>query len=217
MEISEFTVRLLLLFFPGVICAYLVDALTVHRPRQPIFFLLQSFTMGLSSYFFYWLSCVVLNHCLPSKCTFEVVILSALVDKTITVSFREVGLVTILAVGLGLLITVSAKYKLLYRITHLFRLTNKFGEFDVWGYTMNLKQVHWVTVRDHKKNLVYDGWVQAFSDDSQNAEMLLRDVSIYKNNSGEKLYQIGGDLPPFSVPLTMLESGVLFVRFSCCC
>lgn len=67
-----------------------------------------------------------------------------------------------------------------------------FGELDVWGYTLNLKEVVWVTVRDHKNDLIYDGWVQAFSDDSRDAEVLLRDVSVYKNSTGEKLYQVGG-------------------------
>ncbi len=46
-------------------------------------------------------------------------------------------------------------------------------------------------MRDKEKDLIYDGWVQAFSDDSKDAELLLRDVSVYKNSTGEGLYQIG--------------------------
>ncbi|MBF8276038.1 MAG: hypothetical protein HW390_1111 [Candidatus Brocadiaceae bacterium] len=56
---------------------------------------------------------------------------------------------------------------------------------------LNIKGTVWVAVRDHKNNLIYDGWVQAFSDDSKDAELLLRDVSIYNNDSGECLYQVG--------------------------
>lgn len=59
------------------------------------------------------------------------------------------------------------------------------------GLTFNIKEVVWVTVRDHKNDLVYDGWVQAFSNDSREAEMLLRDVSVYKNSNAERLYQVG--------------------------
>ena len=33
--------------------------------------------------------------------------------------------------------------------------------------------------------------MQAFSDDSKDAELLLRDVTVYKNKSAELLYQIG--------------------------
>jgi hypothetical protein len=56
---------------------------------------------------------------------------------------------------------------------------------------MNVKEIEWVTVRDHSNDLILDGWVQAFSDDSKDAEILLRDVSVYKNSTGERLYQIG--------------------------
>ena len=69
-------------------------------------------------------------------------------------------------------------------------LTRKFGELDVWGYAFNSPQVEWVTVRDHVRNLAYDGWVKAFSDDSKNAELLLMDVKVHKNDSGELLYEI---------------------------
>lgn len=48
-----------------------------------------------------------------------------------------------------------------------------------------------MTVRDHSNDLILDGWVQAFSDDSKDAEILLRDVSVYKNSTGERLYQVG--------------------------
>ena len=82
-------------------------------------------------------------------------------------------------------------FKFFNRFARFIGLTKTFGELDVWGYLMNMKEVVWVTVRDHKNDLIYDGWVQAFSDDSKDAEILLRDVSLYKNSTGEKLYQAG--------------------------
>jgi hypothetical protein len=39
--------------------------------------------------------------------------------------------------------------------------------------------------------LVYDGWVEGFSDDCQNVELFLRDVDIYRNSTNEALYQVG--------------------------
>ena len=54
MEATEFAVRLLLLFFPGVICAYIVDTLTIHKPRTQFLFVLNSLILGLTSYFVYW-------------------------------------------------------------------------------------------------------------------------------------------------------------------
>lgn len=52
MELSELTLRVLLLFFPGVLCAMLVDALTVRRERTPAQFLTASFVLGMGLYLF---------------------------------------------------------------------------------------------------------------------------------------------------------------------
>jgi len=37
---------------------------------------------------------------------------------------------------------------------------------------------------------MYDGWVKAFSDGSENAELLLGDVIVYQNSTRECLYEV---------------------------
>jgi len=187
---SEFTFKLLLLFFPGLISAFLVDKLTVHRPREKFFFLIQSFILGLVSYFLYWIILKVISLRVDNIDT-SMIFLKSLTVSNVTFSFWEIFYVTICSIIIALTITVSAKHKALNRFARKYRLTNKFGELDVWGYFMNLKEVEWVTVRDHPNDLIFDGWIQAFSDDSKHAEILLRDVSVYKNSTGKRLYQVG--------------------------
>ncbi|MBU0700897.1 hypothetical protein KKE26_06355 [bacterium] len=191
MDITEFTIRLLLLFFPGIICSYIVDAFTIHKPRESFFFLLQSFVFGLSSYFLFWLILFIgtkVNLCVPKP---EVIFLRALVDANISISYSEIAWVCIASIILGLVITAIETYKIHFRLVKILRITKKFGELDVWGYAFNAKNIEWVTIRDIKKDMVYDGWVKAFSDDSKDAELLLRDVSVYSNLEGEPLYQVG--------------------------
>lgn len=190
MEISGVTIRILLLFFPGLISTYIVDAFTIHKPRTPFFFILQSFVYGFSSYLLYWgLGNVV--YWFMDKGSFTVNFLMALVDSSATIDFKEIIFVSGVAVVLSLIFTACNTYKIHTCIAHKLRITKKFGELDVWGFVFNSKEVEWVTVRDHKNDMMYDGWVKAFSDDSINAELLLRDVVVYKNLSGEKLYDIG--------------------------
>ena len=192
MNISDFAFRLLLLFFPGIICTYIVDQLTVHRPREKFFFLLSSFVFGLMSYFEYKLFYLIPgHHFFPNYISAELLFLKALTDSTIKYSFEEIALVTICAIITAMLFSIGSRFKLLNKVAHTLRLSKQFGELDVWGYMLNIKEVNWVTVRDHANDLIYDGWVQAFSDDSKDAEMLLRDVSVYKNSTGEPLYQVG--------------------------
>lgn len=120
-----------------------------------------------------------------------VVFLKALVDSNIPVSYSEIAWVCLVSIILGLFITVIETYKIHFRLIRFLRISDKFGELDVWGYSFNAPDIECVTVRDIEKNLVYDGWVQAFSDDSKNAELLLRDVSVYNNLEGTFLYQVG--------------------------
>lgn len=191
MEVSEFAFKLLLLFFPGILCAYLIDQLTIHRPREAFFFLLQSFVCGIASYFTYWAGVKLVGKVLPNVARPEVTFLRVLTDNSARFSFREIALVSLLAVAIACVVAVASRFKILNRVARKVGLTKKFGELDVWGYMLNMSEIVWVTLRDHKNNLIYDGWVQSFSDDSVDAELLLRDVSIFKNDTGERLYQAG--------------------------
>ncbi len=186
MEISDLTVRILFLFLPGIICSVIVDIFTVHRPKDVFHYLLESFIYGVLSYFIYWLWLK-----LPFTENKPMNFMYALFDNNKVIVYKEIFCGCIAAVLLGISITYISTYKLHTRLAHRIKMTKKFGELDVWGYTFNSKNIEYVTVRDHKNNLVYDGWVQSFSDDSKNAELLLRDVSIYKNDTAEQLYQIG--------------------------
>jgi hypothetical protein len=194
MEITEFAFKLLLLFFPGIICAYIVDQLTVHKPREATFFLLQSFVLGILSYFTYWGGLKLVHNFFPNSFhSYSVTFLRALTDSKVTFSLREIANVTGLSIILACLVSLSSRFKWPNRLARRIGLTKKFGELDVWGYLLNLNNddIMWLTVRDHERNLIFDGWVQAFSDDSKDAELLLRDVSVYKNDTGEPLYQTG--------------------------
>ena len=89
-------------------------------------------------------------------------------------------------------LTYIANYKLHFKIAQLIRLTRRFGDQDVWSYLFNSTDVEWMTVRDHKRNLVYDGRVRFFSEDEKPAELYLQDVKVYDNASGEQLYDVAG-------------------------
>lgn len=188
MAASEFTVRLLLLFFPGVICAYIIDSLTIHRPKSQFEFILDSLVYGLASYLVYWAALWGASHL-----GFQVrplVFLHALTDGRVSVSFRELAWASFVASLLALCLTVISTHKLHFRLARRLGLTKKFGELDVWGFVFNSPEIEWATVRDHAHGLAYDGWVQLFSDDSRSAELVLRDVKVYNNNTGEYLYEV---------------------------
>ncbi len=180
MDVTEFGLRLILLFLPGIICASLVDALTTHPPRTQFRFALRALILGVASY-------GILALFLPNLSFF-----AALSDLEVVPSLVEAGYASIVALGLAVLLTYIANYKIHFKIAHKLRLTKRFGDQDVWSYLFNSPDIEWITVRDHKRNLVCDGRVRFFSEDSKDAELYLQDAKVYDNASGQFLYDVAG-------------------------
>ena len=189
MEFSEFAFRVILLFLPGLICGSVVDELTVHRDRKPFSVLLRALLFGMLAYFSYW-SIVWACHRWLHTST-EVIFLKALQDKQVKLSLHEIAFTCLIAAALGIVVSACSTHKVASRLARLVWVSRKSGELDVWGYAFNSAQVEFATVRDHKRDLVYDGWIRAFSDDGKMREILLRDVTVTRNGDGHLLYRVG--------------------------
>ena len=191
MNISDFAFRLLLLFLPGIICAYIIDLLTVHRPRASFFFLLKSFVLGLGSYLTYWSVLWVWYRISKAKTQPGVHFLRALASSKTLISFREIGIVCGVAVMIGLILAFVIRKRWVYIVCRALRLTKKSGQLDVWEYAFNLEKADFVTVRDRAEGLAYYGRVGAFSDDGNRPQLFLQDVQVLSNETGELLYKKG--------------------------
>lgn len=199
MNISEFTARILLLFAPGVVSVLIIDALTVHGERKPFQFLIRSFVFGAASYTSYtvlwcvnWCFAYLLGEwAIPvSWWPEQITILRALVDNKQAIDFAEVGITAVLSVPIAFAASYAINHKYLHRAARWMRVTKKFGAPDVWGFTFELPGVEWAVVRDIQNNLIFEGWVRAFSDVESPRELLLFDVTVYRNDTGEELYSV---------------------------
>src|ERR1051325_6315457 len=54
MDLREFTFRLVILFFPGLLAFMIFERLTVHKKTEPFFFVINSFVFGIVAYFCTW-------------------------------------------------------------------------------------------------------------------------------------------------------------------
>src|SRR6266516_6693686 len=105
MEVSEFAFRLIVLFFPGLLCAYVVETLTNHPPRTPFFFLSKALLLGFGSYTLYWgfvhvvvpvYDCAFGSHFQP-----KVFFPDALKDSKAPISFTEIAVVSLFSLIFG--------------------------------------------------------------------------------------------------------------------
>jgi hypothetical protein len=194
MEISEFTLRLLLLFLPGIVVTLIIERFTVSDEKRHFYFIIISFIMGILSYTLYTILLKLIDFIICKDIDTEVIFLKALIDKELKIEFSEVLLVSLLAIILGFAIAKIINAKLMFRFAQKIGITKKFAEIDVWGYLFNSEddELRWVRVRDIENNLCYEGWVEAFSDIYKSNELFIRDVKVYVNSNGKKLYQVPG-------------------------
>jgi hypothetical protein len=193
MEITEFALRLMLLFFPGIICFYIVETLTVHRERPTHEVLLRCFVYGVFSYVAYMGVLGWLNTWWEEPPGYgyreQISLTQSITDEKFHLDFAEIGFVTAVAVGLGLSFSFAIAHKWPNDFAQWTRISRKFGDANVWSRTFNAKEAKWATVRDIERNLMFSGYVLAFSDVEEVAELLLTQVVVYNETTGKELYR----------------------------
>lgn len=192
MELSALTLRVVLLFFPGVVCALIVRALTNRRERATPEFLIDSFVFGISTYLVLAMvraACAAIARTadwpLPPRITF----FDVLTNERARISWGEIGSSAIVALLLAAAVSAIANHHLLFRAAGFLRISRKFGDPDVWTYFLNSPDIRWVSVRDVANDTVYEGAVEAFSDTGAAPELLLRKVTVSRSSTDTKLYE----------------------------
>lgn len=195
MELSDLTLRVLLLFFPGLICCKLVDSLIVHKDRDTATLVVHSFILGICCYLLLYsiAQFVMLGSSLVNRpIYFDIAFFDALTNTKAELRWLEILMAAGVAFPFAFMISWFATKKLVHRLAQRIGITNKFADLDVWDYMLNSKEVLWIVARDIKNDLMFYGWVLAFSDVGEMRELLLRDVHVYRNSTGELLYGVGG-------------------------
>jgi hypothetical protein len=191
MELSAVTLRVLLLFFPGVLCALVVDALTVHRERTPVQFLTHAFAMGMGSYLTLALVrdlAATFARWMRLRQPLDVTFFDALVNDGVHIAWGEIAL----AGGVGLMLScamaAAVNRRVFMRAAGRLHLTQKLGEPAVWSFVLNSERGKSLIVRDVGQDTVYVGTVEAFSETPDQAELFLKEVEVFQNSSALKLY-----------------------------
>lgn len=194
MELTEFSFRLLIFFLPGLIAYRIILELTLHKKSELSEQIINSLLLGFLCYasYFLILGLYKMVPCLPHPQS-DLVFLRLLSDVKTAPDFKEVLFASFLALPIGF---VGAKLINVYALNKFARalnITKKFGEKTVWGYLLNSPEpTEWVLVRDFENDLMYEGWIQAFSDDAEDNEIFLRDVKVFRNSTGQELYETPG-------------------------
>ncbi len=196
MELTDFTLRILLIFIPGIISLIVIQAFTVHKEIKPYKFIIYSLLLGFISYFFYYIINLIINTFDNEKLTFSFfkTFFKTLFNKNEEINIKEINVkeiisVSFLSVIMGCIYSFLDKHKIFHRMAQKLHITKKFGDLNVWSYLMNSKLPEWVRIIDIKNDLTYEGWVHAFSDATEPDEIFLRDVKVYQTSISKVIYE----------------------------
>ena len=183
MEISELTLKLILLLIPGSIACIIYERLTIHKQWNSFKFVTNAILFGAISY----LTAQLLFNICRTDLSFQN-FWENLPSKEIPYSvIIKASMVSIL---IGLISSALDQYKIMNRFGKWIRISNKYGDENLYSYFLNAQEVDEVYVRDIENNLTYHGLVSSFSENDEIKEILLSDVVVYSYETSEKLYKL---------------------------
>ena len=128
-----------------------------------------------------------------SKYSIKTNFINCLFSESNNIAFGNIVFTTFIAILLGILITYIIQNGLIHKWAQKYNISKKFSDSTVWGYIFNSDSLSpWITVRDIKNDLIFQGRLTAFSAENKNNELFLRDVQVFKNSTGKLFYDIYG-------------------------
>ncbi|TEB05868.1 hypothetical protein Psch_02910 [Pelotomaculum schinkii] len=166
--------QIIVFLLPGFLTTLVRDALVVNRPKDSM----ERITESLS----YSLILNILFNFVFSSSIFPVIY----TDNTLQITSNMMLLYLVfLSILLGLFISLVINYDILYNLLRYLKITKKSSRISVWYdvFVSNPKKWLRVTLND---GTVLIGWADYYSDDPNNNEMFLADVSITEKEGDER-------------------------------
>lgn len=203
MELTKLTIKILLILFPGIVTTKIVNRLTERKKENAWEFFIRAFVYGIVTYMLTYvmlsvinLVCKVCTYGFPNMNSYPDIldmnfyknILNA--DENLSIEFYNIFIPTFIAVIFSFIIAKFDTMGYLNKLAQKLNVTNKFAEDDVWENIFNsIDENVWITIRDFKNDLMYQGWPQKFSSFHEEKELLLQNVGVYRNSTAEKLFE----------------------------
>lgn len=190
--LNSFIITLAVLLVPGLLWARFDARYTRQSKPSDFNFILNALIFGFISYMVAGLLYPLLNYIFPSI-NFDVMSLtSGNTDGPLLPAelLDDVSIATVIALLLAIATLYIETYKLIWRALQRIRATRRYGDEDVWDFTLTSGDAtaSYVNVRDHSNGLIFSGYVRTFSEAGPLREIQLSDVIVYKETDGSQLY-----------------------------
>jgi hypothetical protein len=183
MEISELTLKLILLLVPGALASIIFEKLTIHKKWSPFQFISNSILFGSACYLGSQL-CIEIFCAGNDMSSFW----SNLPAKEIP--FTTIIKAIIASPFIGLLFTCADHFRWINKVGRFLRISNKYGDLNLFTHFLNSPDVKEIYVRDIERNITYHGKVHSYSETDDIKELLLYDVDIYDYATNDLCYSV---------------------------
>lgn len=193
---NELAVAISVILFPGIIASVVADKITVHTRKW------DSFKYGMYSFVFGVFCYVILQilswfvryvperlQVLPVRVgTLDV--WSLVTDGKAKINLFEVFTATLLSVPVAFFGAFLINYKIFHKVAQKVRVSQKYGDENLYSYYLNAREIDWVYVRDFERKLTYQGRVVSFSETDKIQELVLSDVTVYAYDDSTEYYSV---------------------------
>lgn len=180
MEISEFTLKLILLLIPGAIASLIFVKLTTHTKWNTFKFLAHSILFGSFSYL---LAIAICSDDSSLKSFWKNLPINS-------IPYGAIWKASLFSIVIGLLSSAIDNYKLLNRLGRWLRISRKYGDMSAYALLLNDEAVEDIYFRDFTNKLTYHGIIESFSETDTHKEIILRTVKVYEFEAADLLYEV---------------------------
>lgn len=182
---NALVVQIAIIFIPGFLWASIDQRFGPRVNRTQTHFLIMTLIFGLISYSVAYIA----------YASFGLQFSTIAIDSENSIFLTE--FVDEILVSIPVAVTLATVWlyinnkKVVAKFLQKIKATRRYGDEDVWDFTLNsdVPHVEYVHFRDFENGYVYAGWVGAFSESEKLRELLLRDVVIYDIESGKEILQ----------------------------
>lgn len=187
---TEFTLKLIIVGMPGIICYFLSQKLYGKKSRSTIETIFLVFLYAILSYGSVGTFEATINY--YNHLVFTSDIFDIFLGKNQDISLKVLIKGVIAGISLSYILSYFIHFNIANRLGQFICATKRYGDEDVWHYFHNApdsqKSEGWLIVRDLKEQLAYYCYISTWSDSGEDRELVLSDVSVYSNETGDFLY-----------------------------
>lgn len=190
MEITEFTLQIIILGIPGIACYFTTSKLIGKIGKDTTEVFLTIFLFSVLSYLSY--SILLYFADIFFKTSFSQDLIKKIFVNQKNIKDNDIIGATLTSIAISFVFSYLYRFNILIRFGQKIGATFRYGDEDVWHYFHRVPEVQkndgWVYVRDHKLDLIYYGYISVWSESNECREIIISEVTVFSNSDATELY-----------------------------